>query len=94
MSNSRIGSAHPDRRSVVLAGSALLGMTALPGSGAIAQGASLAPASDFLGASRKFLATLEPESGARRRSSSMGANGGWNYFGATGFIKPGCGSSR
>jgi hypothetical protein len=90
MPKSLTGTAHPDRRSVVLAGGALLGLAALPGAGTIAQGAGLAPATDFLAASRKFLAVLEPE---KRRAASFEFNGrewrGWNYFGVGGFIKPG-----
>ena len=89
MPKSRSDSKHPDRRTIVLTGGALLGMAAFP-RGAIAQGSSLAPAADFLAASRKFLATLDPE---KRRAASFEFNGrewrGWNYFGATGFIKPG-----
>ena len=85
----------PDRRHVVLAGTALLGMAALPNAVAAPADAGLAPAADLLAAARKFLATLEPD---KRKAASFAWDGpewrGWNYFGAAGFIKPACGSSR
>src|SRR5262245_52677106 len=87
---SRTSSTHPDRRSVLLAGCALLGAAALPSTNAGAQGANLAPAGDLLAASRKRLAMLEPD---KRRAASFEFSGrewrGWNYFGVTGFNKPG-----
>ena len=50
-----------DRRRVVLTGTAFLGLAALPEKVAAATDAALAPAGDFLAATRKFLASLEPE---------------------------------
>jgi len=85
----------PDRRHVVLAGTALLGSAALPLAvlpRAIAAPADggLAPAADLLAATRKFLSGLEPD---KRKAASFAWDGpewrGWNYFGAAGFIKPG-----
>ena len=80
-----------DRRRVVLTGTAFLGLAALPEKvAAAADDASLAPAGDFLAATRKFLASLEPE---KRSAASFAWNGsewkGWNYFGFPSFIKPG-----
>src|ERR1041384_3110814 len=78
-----------NRRRVVLAGSALLGAAALPRVAA-ATGGDLAPAADFLAATRKFLAALEPD---KLKAASFAWDGpewrGWNYFGAAGYIKPG-----
>src|ERR1041385_6249163 len=78
-----------NRRRVVLAGSALLGAAALPRVAA-ATGGGLAPAADFLAATRKFLAGLEPD---KLKATSFAWDGsewrGWNYFGAAGYIKPG-----
>ena len=88
MSKSR--SALPDRRRVVLAGTAALGMAALPAAIAPADEPGLAPAGDLLAGTRKFLSTLEPD---KRKAASFAWDGpewrGWNYFGAAGFIKPG-----
>jgi hypothetical protein len=88
MSKSR--SALPDRRRVVLAGTAALGMTALPAAAAPAADADLAPAGALLTGTRKFLSTLEPD---KRKAASFAWDGpewkGWNYFGSAGFIKPG-----
>jgi hypothetical protein len=79
----------PNRRSIVLAGSALLGMAALPTAGAIAAPGP-APAGDVSTAVRNFLSMLDPE---QRKAASFEWNGrewsGWNYFGIGGFIKPG-----
>lgn len=78
-----------DRRRVVLAGSALLG-TAVLSREAGAADAGLALAADLLAATRKFLASLEPE---KQKSATFAWNGAewrnWNYFGVSGFIKPG-----
>jgi hypothetical protein len=80
----------PDRRRLVLAGSALLGLAALPNKVAAADDAGLAPAGDFLAGTRKFLASLDLE---KRSAASFAWNGpewsGWNYFGFPSFIKPG-----
>ena len=50
----------------------------------------LAPAADLLGKVRAFLSGLEPD---KRKAASFAWNGsewrGWNYFGATGYVKPG-----
>jgi hypothetical protein len=82
------GSAHPDRRRVIVAGAALLGTAAFP-CGAQANDA-LAPADELLGAVREFLSGLEP---SKRKAASFAWNGpewrGWNYFGAASYVKPG-----
>jgi Protein of unknown function (DUF3500) len=79
----------PDRRQVVLAGTAALGMAALPAALAAAD-AGLAPAADLLAGTRKLLSTLEPD---KRKAASFAWDGaewkGWNYFGGSGLIKPG-----
>jgi hypothetical protein len=89
-SRSKSRSGLPDRRRVVLAGTALLGMSALPKAVAAPGEDGLASATDLLAATRKFLASLESD---RRKAASFAWNGpewtGWNYFGAAGFIKPG-----
>jgi len=78
-----------DRRRVVLAGSALLGTAAFGGAAGAAD-AGLGSAADMLAATRKFLASLEPE---KQKSATFAWNGSewrsWNYFGVGGFIKPG-----
>jgi len=78
-----------DRRSIIAAGAALLGTAALPRAAAAAD-EGLAPASDLLRQVRGFLSGLEPD---KRKAASFAWNGsewrGWNYFGATGYIKPG-----
>ena len=79
-----------DRRSVILAGTALIGTVALPGTGTTSTGQGLAPGGEFLAATQKFLATLDP---AKRKTASFPWDGrewrGWNYFGGGGYIKPG-----
>lgn len=88
MSKSRAGL--PDRRHVVLAGTALLGMAAVPKAIAAPADAGLAPAADLLAATNKFLASLEPD---KRKAASFAWDGrewrSWNYFGVGGNIKPG-----
>jgi hypothetical protein len=75
-----------DRRRVIVAGSALVAASAIPAS---ANG-GLAPAGDFLAATRKFLDGLEPD---KRKVASFAWDGSewrsWNYFGVGGYIKPG-----
>jgi hypothetical protein len=89
-SRSSSGRGWPDRRCVVLGGSALLGATALPGRGRAAADDGLGSAADLLVATRKFLSSLDP---AKRKAASFAWNApewsGWNYFGSAGFIKPG-----
>ena len=79
----------PDRRSVLVTGAAVLGAVALPRASAAAD-EGLAPAADLTGKVRAFLSGLEPD---KRKAASFAWNGsewrGWNYFGATGYIKPG-----
>ena len=78
-----------DRRSIIAAGAALLGTAALP-RGAAAADEGLGSAADLLGRVRTFLSDLEPD---QRKAASFAWNGaewrGWNYFGATGYVKPG-----
>jgi len=78
-----------DRRHVIASGAALLGTAALPRAGAAAD-EGLAPAADLLGRVHGFLSGLEPD---QRKAASFAWNGsewrGWNYFGATGYVKPG-----
>ena len=89
MSKPNLNSANPDRRSVIAAGAALLGTAALPVAADAAED-GLAPAAGLLGKVRAFLSGLEPD---QRKAASFAWNGsewrGWNYFGATGYIKPG-----
>ena len=77
------------RRGVIAGGAALLGTAALPGGGAAAD-QGLAPAGDLLGKVRSFMTGLDDD---QRKAASFAWNGaewrGWNYFGATGYIKPG-----
>ena len=88
-SQSRSGSVLLDRRCVVLAGTALLGMAGLHDASARAD-PGLASAADFLAATRRLLSSLEPD---QHKSAAFAWNGrewsGWNYFGFTGYIKPG-----
>jgi hypothetical protein len=80
----------PDRRSVIVAGTALLGAAALPRMAAAAADEGLAPAADLLGKVRTFMSGLAPD---QRKAASFPWNGSewrsWNYFGVGGFIKPG-----
>ncbi len=76
-----------NRRSILIAGTALIGASALPAASAET---GLAPAGDLLAAVRKFLDTLEPD---KRKAASFRWDGAewraWNYFGVGGYIKPG-----
>ena len=89
MSKSNLDSANPDRRKIVLTGAAMIGMAALPQAAAAAD-EGLAPAADLLGKVRTFLSGLEPD---KSKAASFSWNGsewrGWNYFGVTGYVKPG-----
>ncbi len=75
-----------DRRRVILAGSALIA-AAHP---ALAADPGLGSAAELLGATRRFLGSLEPD---QRKAASFAWDGpewrGWNYFGVAGYIKPG-----
>jgi hypothetical protein len=79
----------PHRRKVILSGTALLGAAALPVK-AFAAGDSLGSAGDLLTKVHAFLSGLEPD---KRKAASFSWNGsewrGWNYFGASGYMKPG-----
>jgi hypothetical protein len=79
----------PDRRSVVLGGSALLGAAVLPNAIAAAE-TGLASGADLTERVRRFLAGLEPD---KQKAASFAWNGsewrGWNYFGFPSVIKPG-----
>jgi hypothetical protein len=78
-----------DRRRIIAVGAALIGTVALPRAGAAAD-EGLGSAADLLGQVRAFLSGLEPD---QRKAASFAWNGsewrGWNYFGATGYVKPG-----
>ena len=80
----------PDRRAVVLGGSALLGAAALPPAVAGAAEPGFGSAAELLAAMRRFLAGLEPD---KQKAASFAWNGpewrGWNYFGFPSVIKPG-----
>jgi hypothetical protein len=82
--------ARPDRRRVIVGGGALIGMAALPKGAAAAAEPGLASAGDLLAKAQKFLSALEPD---RRKAATFPWNGsewrGWNYFGGSGYIKPG-----
>ena len=84
-----MNSLQPDRRTLVLGGAALLGAATLPAA-AQSSGAGLAPAGDLLAGVRKLTRSLEP---AKLKAASFPWNGpewrGWNYFGASGYTKPG-----
>lgn len=79
-----------NRRSVIFAGSAFLGVAAWPKIAASANTPGLASATGLLESVRKFTGSLEPD---KLKAASFAWNGsewrGWNYFGATGYIKPG-----
>ena len=86
----KLASETPDRRKVILSGTALLGMAALPGAALGATEPGLGSAVELLESVRKFLAGLEPD---KRTAASFAWNGSewrnWNYFGVSGYIKPG-----
>ena len=91
MRKSHASTTLPDRRRVVLAGGALLGVAALPNAPASAtDAAGLAPAAELLAATRKLLSSLDAD---QRKAAAFAWNGpewtGWNYFGVGGYIKPG-----
>lgn len=79
----------PDRRSVLVTGAAVLGAVALPRASAAAV-EGLGPAGGLLEKVRALLSGLDPD---KRKAASFAWNGsewrGWNYFGATGYVKPG-----
>jgi len=79
-----------NRREVIAGGAAFAGAAALPVSRANAQSEGLGSASELTARVQKFVGTLDPE---RRKAASFPWGGpewrGWNYFGASGYIKPG-----
>jgi len=79
----------PDRRSVIVAGSALIGAAMFPGAAGAAE-PSLGSAVDLTARTRTFLAGLDPD---KRKAASFAWDGkewrGWNYFGFPTLIKPG-----
>jgi hypothetical protein len=79
-----------NRRGVLAGGAAFASAALLPAARAFGQDAALGSASELLARVKKFLATLEPE---KRKAASFPWGGpewrGWNYFGASGYIKPG-----
>jgi hypothetical protein len=78
------------RREMIAGGAAIAGAAVLPGSHAAAQGEGLGSAGELTVRVQKFLATLDPE---RRKLATFPWGGsewrGWNYFGASGYTKPG-----
>jgi Protein of unknown function (DUF3500) len=82
------GPVHPDRRSIVLGGAALVGSAAVPHAAVAASG--LAPAADLTAATLAFHKSLDPD---QRKAASFAWDAPewrrWSYFGADGFIKPG-----
>src|SRR5262249_10815817 len=89
MSKSHRRPATPDRRAVVLGGSALLGAAALPPAVAGAAEPGLGSAAELLAAMRRFLAGLEPD---KRKAASFAWNGPewrWrDFFWVSGRITP------
>jgi hypothetical protein len=79
-----------NRRAAIAGGLAVAGATMLPNAVAHAQREGLGSANELLARVQKFLATLDSE---KRKAASFPWGGaewrGWNYFGATGYIKPG-----
>src|SRR5258705_9105953 len=79
----------PDRRRVLVTGSALVGAAVLPGAAGAAE-AGLASASELTARTRAFLAGLDPD---KRKAASFAWDGrewrGWNYFGFPSVTKPG-----
>src|SRR5262245_37981147 len=90
MPHSHDRSAKPDRRSVVLAGAALVAAAAVPNAGTRAAEVGLAAAADLLARVNQFLSSLEAE---QRKIAAFAWDGpawrSWNYFGSSDFIKPG-----
>src|SRR5262245_37527719 len=90
MSKTTDGPHQPDRRSVMLGGTALLGAAVLPNTGARTAEAGLGSAADLTARVRSLLAGLDPD---KRKAASFAWNGsewkGWNYFGAANYVKPG-----
>jgi hypothetical protein len=90
MPKSHSDSLQPDRRRLILAGTAFLAMSALPPPAAGSTEPGLGSAVDLLNAARRFLSGLEPD---KRKAASFAWDGpewrGWNYFGIGGYIKPG-----
>ena len=78
-----------DRRDLILGGTALVGVVAVPQAAGGAD-AGLAPATDLLASVRRFTSTLDAD---KRKAASFAWSGSewreWNYFGVGGFIKPG-----
>ncbi len=85
----RIDRTGPDRRDVILGGTAAIG-AALSSSALGATEPGLASAHLLISSVRAFLATLEPDN---RKAASFAWDGpewrSWNYFGVGGFVKPG-----
>jgi hypothetical protein len=78
-----------DRRELLAGSAALAAAAALPASAA-AQGDGLGSARDFTARVQAFLAALDPD---RKKLASFPWGGSewksWNYFGASGYTKPG-----
>jgi hypothetical protein len=78
-----------NRRGLLIGGAALAGAATLSAD-LRAQAQGLGSADELLGRVQKFLAVLDPD---RRKTAMFPWGGaewrGWNYFGASGYIKPG-----
>ncbi|MEX2126830.1 MAG: DUF3500 domain-containing protein [Xanthobacteraceae bacterium] len=78
------------RRNLLVAGGTLLAAATLPRAIARAADEALGSAAELLARVQKFLAGLDPD---MRKAASFAWNGpewrGWNYFGASGYTKPG-----
>jgi hypothetical protein len=81
---------HPDRRTLVIGSAAALGAASVPRGAWAAAEPGLGPAADLLASVRKFTGSLES---AKLKAASFPWNSaewrGWNYFGASGYTKPG-----
>jgi len=78
------------RREMIAGSAALAGAAALSNGPASAQNAGLGAANELTARVQKFFATLDPE---RRKLATFPWGGqewrAWNYFGASGYTKPG-----
>lgn len=89
MLRSNFSNSEINRRGLLVGSAALAGAAALS-TDLLAQAQGLGSADELLVRVQKFLAVLDPD---RRQAASFPWGGaewrGWNYFGASGYIKPG-----